>query len=320
MRLPTAAASRRAALSSILAASSFFSSPPAFAAQGAFEMDLEFYARGLLGKPTSPPAAPQEVPKARRLDEQFVTAATDAVESSIAASLNTSPTALREAAASKRRVLALEYERVLSSGAFGDGRGYETAAGVSTQPRDATSQFDFDLSLACYYSLLADARLPRAATTESSNQLGGRLLAASKAAPPPPSTTATPPLSEILAGVRGLLTELRSTGYVAAWSLDDTDADEALWSQRSALSTTRLQVTLTESASLRAALLLNGRSGASPELAKPLLCAYLRGRGVDVLELSEYFLDSVYKASPLDYRPNQQILTLTVSPSGSSTT
>ena len=115
-------------------------------------------------------------------------------------------------------------------------------------------------------------------------------------------------------GMRALLDQLRAAGYVASWSLDDSDADEALWGQRSALSTTRLSVTLNDTASLRAALLLNGRAGSSPELAKPLLCAYLRARGVEVTEASDYFLDSVYRSSPLEYRPNQQILSLTLSP------
>jgi hypothetical protein len=50
------------------------------------------------------------------------------------------------------------------------------------------------------------------------------------------------------------------------------------------------------------------------QLAKPLLLAYLRTRGVEVSEVSEFFLDSVYRSSPLEYRPNQQIVTLTVAP------
>ena len=84
--------------------------------------------------------------------------------------------------------------------------------------------------------------------------------------------------------------------------------------QRNELSPTRLSLTLTDSASLRAALLLNGRAGASPELAKPLLLAYLRASGVEVSESQEFFLDSVYRSSPLDYKPDQQVLTVTIAP------
>ena len=75
----------------------------------------------------------------------------------------------------------------------------------------------------------------------------------------------------------------------------DSDGDEALWAQKSDLSPTRLTLTLTDTASLRAALLLNGRSGASPELAKPLLLAYLRARGVAIEEVGEFFLDGTYR-------------------------
>ena len=123
-----------------------------------------------------------------------------------------------------------------------------------------------------------------------------------------------PPVAELVGGLRALLGHLRAAGYVSQYAIDDSDVDEVLWSARSSLSPTRLSVTLTDSASLRAALLLNGRPGASPELAKPLLLAYLRGRAVDVTDVNEFFLDSVYRPSPLDYRPNQQILTMTIAP------
>ena len=205
---------------------------------------------------------------------------------------------------------------MLTTGAFGLA-GYDAAAAVVTDTSDAASQYGFDLGLACLFSLLADARLERSDSAACSQRLGERLLALM---PPPTDATAVgratapPKLSEILGGMRALLDQLRAAGYVASWSLDDSDADEALWGQRSALSTTRLSVTLNDTASLRAALLLNGRAGSSPELAKPLLCAYLRARGVEVTEASDYFLDSVYRSSPLEYRPNQQILSLTLSP------
>ena len=35
---------------------------------------------------------------------------------------------------------------------------------------------------------------------------------------------------------------------------------------------------------------------------------------LDVTEVNEFFLDSVYRPSPLDYQPNQQILTMTIAP------
>ena len=58
--------------------------------------------------------------------------------------------------------------------------------------------------------------------------------------------------------------------------------------RRSELSTTQLKIALTDSAALRSCLLLNGRG--SPELAGPLLLAYLRECGLSILGSSEYFL------------------------------
>ena len=101
-----------------------------------------------------------------------------------------------------------------------------------------------------------------------------------------------------------------------SYSIDDSDVDEALWQQRSSLSTTRLTVTLSESATLRAALLLNGR-GVTPELTRPLLSSYLSSCGASVTEESEFFLDS-YRENPLEYRASEMLLSFTIVPSGSS--
>ena len=281
-------------------------------------MDLEFYARSLLGRPPSPPAAPEvEIAKPRELDADFATRVVSAVESSLAPSLDTTPSDLSERAAAKRRALSLEYNRVLTSGAFGDGRGYDTAIGVSGGG-PISSQYEFDLALLGLFTLLADARLPRERASECSRLLGDTLLAAAMPSPSAAAAAAdaagTPTLKSLITGMRQLLTALQTNGYLQTYNLDDSDGDEALWAQKSDLSPTRLTLTLTDTASLRAALLLNGRSGASPELAKPLLLAYLRARGVGIEEVGEFFLDGTYRQSPLEYRPNQQILTLTIRP------
>jgi hypothetical protein len=238
--------------------------PPqrALAAQGAAEMDLEFYVRGLLGVPPSPPAAPEAVPPPRLMDGTFVASALEATEEAIATALATSPGALREVAASRRRGLSLEYNRVLSSGAFGDGRGYDAAAGIATQ--STASQFGFDLTLLTLFTQLADARLPRADAAQCSKRLGAQLLSSMQVQTP----AAAPSIGELVVGMRELLGRLQAAGYVRSSVIDESDADEALWKQRSTLSATRLSVTLTDSASLRAALLLNGRDGASPEVSR----------------------------------------------------
>ena len=131
--------------------------------------------------------------------------------------------------------------------------------------------------------------------------------------PPPPSAMA---LTDLIRGIRDLLGRLQRAGYCKGANVDDSDVDDVLWAQRSSLSDTRLTVTLTESASLRAAIVLNGRANASPELVRPLLLAYLRANGITTQESAEYFLDDEYRSNPLDYRPNQQVLTFTMRPSG----
>ena len=122
---------RRVALGVLAASTSLTLRPPrqVIAAKGAAEMDLEFYVRGLIGKAPSPPAAPQAIAEPRRLNPAFSAGAIEAVESSIAVALGKSPSALREAAAERRRSLSLEYNRVLTTGAFGLA-GYDAAAAV----------------------------------------------------------------------------------------------------------------------------------------------------------------------------------------------
>ncbi len=296
----------------------------AVAALGAAEMDLEFYLRNTLGMKPSPPVTASPLPPPRKLDPLFSSRALGAVESALAPSLSVTPSALREAAVARRRSLSLEFDRVLTQGAFGaldysamapggSVGGTTDALAVQQQQRQ---QYGFDLSLLCYFTLLADARLPRAESRACADRLGMRLLEA--LAPPTLETSppAAPPprLSNTLTGCRALLDGLQAAGYLRSYSLDDSEADDKLWSDRSDLSDTRLTITLTESASLRAAVVLNGRPGASPELARPLLTAYLRACGAEVAEAAEYFLDDTYRSNPLEYRANQQVLTLTIRP------
>ena len=81
-------------------------------------------ARGLLGRKTAPVAAQLEAPVSRKLDAQFANRTLVGVENAIATALLMQPLELRRAAASRRRALSIEYDRVLTVGAFGDG-GYD---------------------------------------------------------------------------------------------------------------------------------------------------------------------------------------------------
>ena len=282
-------------------------SPCAAVVKGAFEMDAEFYLRNALGVPP-PPTEAIPIAAARELDSAFVSHSLEAVEDSISVALSISVAELRAKADKKRQGLALEYGRVLSSGAFGT-KGYDVG-GFTALRASPTSQFGFDLSLLALFTLLADARLSRAEVQTCSQRLGDQLLKHMPSMAPVTSGK----LSEVISGIRRLLGSLKASGYTSAFSIDDSDVDDNLWAQRSSLSETRLTITLSDSASLRAALVLNGRAGASPELARPLLMSYLRQAGVEVAETTDYFLDDTYRSNPSDYRPNQQVLTLLVRP------
>ena len=292
---------------------------PASAAQGAFEMDAEFYVRGLLGQPTAPAvrsAMPAIAP--RRLDARFVEESLAAVEDSLAHSLSTTITELREKAEERTRRggVRAEYEKALTQGAFGGLEGYFAEAASNAPSRsspDAANQFNYDLTLLTFFTLLADAKVPTAEIEACRQRLGASLLAGVAGAPTRKLYAPTT-LTALTRGMRALLDGLKDVGYIAGYGFDDADVDEGLWAQASALSATRLTITLDESASLRSGLVLNGRGGASSELARPLLSAWLAEQGARVVEATEYFVDSTYKTNPLEYRPDQQVLMVTIKP------
>lgn len=297
-------------------------------------MDAEFYFRSLTGQP-KPVAAPQPLPPPRKLDEVVVAGIIDACERALSASLKMTPAELREAAATKRRGLSVEFDRVLTSGAFGSA--YDASSGFTSA--SVTQQYGFDLTLLSLFSVLADARLPRDAASACAASLGAKLLEAVCAYSPsarrataattmrvnaadgggggatPASATTPPRATQIVAGMRALLDALRDAGYIAGYTLDDSDVDDGLWAQRNSLSATRLSVSLRDSASLRAAVVLNGRS-VSPEVARPLLAAYVTAAGALTADASEYFLDDEYRQNPLEYRPSSQVISLTIAPAG----
>lgn len=306
-----AAASRRALLSVAALASLPPPLPSSARVKGAAEMDLEFYARSVLGRSTSPTPTARPPPVARKLDERIAEQLLSATVTGMAPSLALSPKDLRTAAVQRRSGLAIEYDRVNAVGAFGGGTGYDVASfGERTSASlPNTQQFGFDLSALALFSLLGDARKPRSEVADAYRRIGDELLGVFPAA----ATCADrDSIVALVSGMRVLLGQLKTAGYIEGFSLDDSDVDEALWQQRSSLSPTRLSVTLNDSATLRAALLLNGR-GVTPELARPLLTAYLARCGAKVTEESEFFLDD-YRESPLEYRASQTLLSFTVAP------
>jgi len=275
--------------------------------KGAAEMDLEFYTRGLIGQQTAPTPTAQAPRAARQLDARLSERFLSAVATGIAPSLATSAERLRERAAVRRQQLGIEYDRVLTVGAFGTGYDFTNGSIAARLPENL--QYGFDLSVLAYFSLLADEKPARSEVAAASRRIGDELLAGF---PQCRCAGNSASIGALLGGLRALLSELRTGGFISGFRVDDSDADEALWALRSDLSATKLTITLTDSATLRASLLLSGR-GVSPELARPLLVSYLNSCGARVSDASEFFLDD-YRESPLDYRPSQTLISFVVAP------
>ncbi|KAL1524053.1 hypothetical protein AB1Y20_018964 [Prymnesium parvum] len=282
-------------------------SNPALAARGAAELDLEYYARSLLGR-RAPPAVPRAaVAAGRPLDPPLAALLLHRTAEAIAAAVALPADELHRRADARRASLSVEIDRLLSTGAFGEGFDASFAEGgvVAGGPSE---QYAFDLSLCALFSQLADARLRRAELAEFNLRLGTALLRALRVDARARELT----FAELIRGLRELLGRLQVGGYMREFDVDDSDGDEELWAQRSELSTTKLKVSLTDSAALRSCLLLNGR--VSPELASLMVLAFLREASVRVVDMSEYFLDDTYRPNPMEYRPTQFVLDLSIAP------
>ena len=286
-------------------------------AKGAAELDAEFYLRGLLGQPSLPPLK-LELPKDRALTGLVTCTLLSATRAALASTLDISVSEVAVRASARRSSLAIEYERAVLAGAFGPAYDMSMAGGTRLalgQASGATActdggggdgdvgLYEFELSLYALFTLLSEARLPPARQKAFNALLGDSLLAAQLSSSPAalPATGSAVSLKRVEAGLEALMQALQRAGYLAGFKIDNSDADEALWVQRSELSTTRYTITLANPASLRAATQLNAASGGrvTPGLAVPLLLAFLRASGVTVLQQSEYFLDDEYKPNPI---------------------
>jgi len=302
------------------------------AARGAAELDAEFYLRGLLGQP-SLPQLKLALPKDRELEATAACALLEATRGALGTAFDCSAAEVAARAAARRPTLAIEYERAVLAGAFGPSYDYDasTASGVrlalgtgavACNGAGVIGMYDFELSVYALFTLLGEARLPPDRLAAWYALLGERLLAVqlSPSAPPPrPATAAS--LQQVEAGLRALLMALTQAGYLTGFAIDNSDADEKLWAQKSELSVTRYTLTLSNPASLRAATQLNAATGGrvTAGLAVPMLLAFLRASGVSVLQSSEYFLDDDYKPNPIAYNPSSLIVELELSPVPRST-
>jgi len=284
---------------------------PAHAVRGAAELDAEYYVRSSLGL-AAPGVAARPPKPPRTLDAEAADQLLSAVTAQVAATTGRSVEDVSVVAGTQARRNAIELDRALSSGLYSAG-GYASLEASGAATADLRNEFAFDLRLLSLFSIVAGSQrgVNRAAFAD---QLGDRLLAAMPTALASPVAQESTGVVGAAAGCRRLLEHLKSVGYLGGFTWDADDADDALWAERSDLSPTLLRATLDEPASLRSALLLSQRSGGlSSELAAPLLAAYLRRACGATVSSSEYFVDE-YRDNPMDYRPSQRILEMTLVP------
>ena len=267
-------------------------------AKGAAELDAEFYLRGLLGQPSLPPLKLELPNKDRALSGVAACTLLSATRAALASTLDISVSEVAARASARRSSLAIEYERSVLAGAFGPAYDMSMAGGArlalgqasgatactdgggAAAATDDVGLYEFELSLYALFTLLSEARLPPGRQRAFYALLGDGLLAAQLSSSPAaqPATGSAVSLKRVESGLEALLQALQRAGYLAGFKIDNSDADEALWAQRSELSTTRYTINLANPASLRAATQLNAASGGrlTAGLAVPLLLAFLR--------------------------------------------
>ena len=228
-----------------LSAASAWHPLPCHAARGAFELDAEYYARGLLGLPPPRPVPPSPQPRAG-LDTDFERTALNLVESSAAEACGITPAVLNEEAVARFRSVALELESVGSS--------VRATSYSSTTPLDvqrcgcasgtrwASSGYvvcRFDVQLGAILSALSARRPSAEAISMYQTKLGTELLKQLRAPQPSCALRSDATLSASCAGARALLDRLRSLGYIRDFMLDDANVDDTLWAARGPLAVTR---------------------------------------------------------------------------------
>ena len=234
-----------------LSAASAWRPLPCRAARGAFELDAEYYARGLLGLPPPRPVPPPPQPRAG-LDTDFGRTALNLVESSAAEACGISPAVLNEEAVARLRSVALELESVASS--------VRATSYSSTTPLDvqrcscassrayalgSTRRYvvcRFDVQLGALLSALSARRPSAEAISMYQTKLGTEVLKQLRAPQPACALRSDAPLSASCAGARALLDRLRSLGYIRDFALDDANVDDTLWAARGPLAVTRCEL------------------------------------------------------------------------------
>ena len=231
-RMPCSVPATGRRLALLLGACAAALGPPqrALAARGAAELDLEYYARSLIGM-KAPPSVELLAPvEARLLDRDLAQRLLDQTALAVAAALDVPIDEVTKRAAASRPALSVEFDRLLSTGAFG--AGFDASFDTATQqPQAPNNQFAFDLSLCSIYAQLTDAHLARPALSAFNARLGAALLEALRPRDALRGVGSPKTFGGVSQGVRELLGRLKAAGYVRSFSVDDSDADEVLWSQ-----------------------------------------------------------------------------------------
>lgn len=95
---------------------------PVIAVRGAAELDLEYYARSLLGRNSPPTLQPQETAEGRLLDNDISSYFLEQTAQAISSALGLPLNEVKQRAEERRPSLSLQFSRLMTVGAFGAGR------------------------------------------------------------------------------------------------------------------------------------------------------------------------------------------------------
>jgi hypothetical protein len=321
-------------LSTIAASSALLYPSPAFAARGAAELDLEYYARDLLGgnrregsvaASQGPPLAPPRLIQEPLLSMLLTDDASCIPKTALISMLQSK---------SNNANSKMDAERLVQTGFVNyrskAAKAFYTRAPFATECLD--DQYYFDLSAYALWRTAGDL-LPNPVDRDAFVRRVGRDLYQSilskQLMPAAPSKEQSRyKISASTNEVRAMLNAFTKHGFIQSYRLsgsgddstsaaaDDVNAFDELDDQ--ALmdgATVDCLLSIMKPATLGAALQITGeQSRFAPDYVGPACAALLETFGLQCT-WETYFVDNEYRPNPKDYFPNEQLIQFTISKS-----
>jgi hypothetical protein len=304
--------------------------PPAQAARGAAELDVEYYLRDLVGgnlrQGTVAASAPLAAHPPRVLKDPLRTALLTEDFGLASIPVQTLVSQLGRQGARRRPADAVLREIQEKAHTLRDKVSRSFAARAPWQVATTADQYYMDVSAYALWRTAADL-LPDYADREVFvRTLGRNLYQRLRTEMPPtpaPSTTSRPSLVASLPEVTQVLDLLRESNFIQDYRLGEDPpgnqpqplpvADELDDEALAAGGAVDLLVRVMGTATLGAALQINGEgSRFSPDFVGPTLAALWEERAGLACTWETFFIDPVYRPNPKDYYPTEQLWQFTL--------